>query len=55
MQRGLRARERQVPACPLLHQGRGEGAYQAQGETEEPEDVEASADTVTVGREDESL
>lgn len=41
VQRGLCLRELQVPACPLLHQGRGNGAYQAQGEADKPEDVDA--------------
>ena len=35
VQRGLRPRELQVLACPLLHQGRGKG------EAEEPENVDA--------------
>jgi len=41
VQRGMCLRELQVPACPLLHQGRGKGACQAQGEAEKPEDVDA--------------
>jgi len=41
VQRGLCPRELQVLACPLLHEGRGKGAYQAQGDAEELEDVDA--------------
>jgi hypothetical protein len=41
VQRGLCLRELQVPACPLLHEGRGKGAYQVQGDAEELEDVDA--------------